>query len=100
MPLEWAPYLAEALQVDDKHVRQRPEAQGDAALLQLLTVWAPPGVIWGKLEMVQLSSGTTGQDLLSQCAKEALGHSQDNSARWASSSVLGPENTSCSWAAL
>lgn len=54
MPLEWAPYLAEALQVDDEHVRQRPEAQGDAALLQLFTVWAPPGVIWGKLEMAQL----------------------------------------------
>jgi hypothetical protein len=44
------PYLAKPLEVDDKHIRQGPQAQCDAPLLQLLAVWAPPGIVRGKLK--------------------------------------------------
>lgn len=43
------PHLPEALQVDDEHVGQRPQAQRDAPLLQLLAVRAAPGVVGGEL---------------------------------------------------
>ena len=49
----WArgsPYLSKSLQMDNQHVGQSPEAQCNAALLQLLTVRAPPGVVRGELE--------------------------------------------------
>ncbi len=42
-------HLPEALQVEDEDVRQRPQAHLHHALLQLLAVWALPGIIWGKL---------------------------------------------------
>jgi len=51
--LPWArgsPYLSKSLQMDNQHVGQSPEAQCNAALLQLLTVRAPPGVVRGELE--------------------------------------------------
>lgn len=44
------PYLSKPLQVYDEHIRQGPEAQRDAPLLQLLTVWAAPGIIRGQLK--------------------------------------------------
>lgn len=43
-------HLPEALQVEDEDVRERPQAHLHHALLQLLTVGAFPGIIWGKLE--------------------------------------------------
>lgn len=43
-------HLSEALQVEDEDVRQGPEAHLHHALLQLLTVGAFPGIVWGKLE--------------------------------------------------
>ncbi len=42
-------HLPEALQVEDEDVRERPQAHLHHALLQLLTVGALPGIIWGKL---------------------------------------------------
>lgn len=42
-------HLPEALQVQDEDVRQCPQAHLHHPLLQLLTVRALPGVIWGKL---------------------------------------------------
>ena len=50
LPWDRGSYLSKPLQMYDQHVRQSPEAQRNAALLQLLTVWAPPGVIRGELE--------------------------------------------------
>ena len=44
-------HLPEALQVEDEDVRQGPQTHLYHALLQLLTVRALPGVIWGKLVM-------------------------------------------------
>lgn len=43
-------HLPEALQVEDKNVRQRPQAHLNHALLQLLAVGALPGIVWCKLE--------------------------------------------------
>lgn len=53
-------HLSEPLQVQDEDVRQRPQAELDAALLQLLAVGAAPGVVGGQLEhTVQVSASTT-----------------------------------------
>lgn len=53
-------HLSEPLQVQDEDVRQRPQAELDAALLQLLAVGAAPGVVGGQLEhTVQVSANTT-----------------------------------------
>lgn len=55
------PHLSEALQVNDQHVRQRPEAQADASLLQLLAVGAAPGIVGGQLEAwVEAVRGAAG----------------------------------------
>lgn len=51
------PHLPEALQVDDEHVGQRPQAQRDAPLLQLLAVRAAPGVVGGELRRSRGVSG-------------------------------------------
>lgn len=47
------PHLPEALQVEDEDVRQRPQAHLHHALLKLLAVRTPPGVIRGELESAQ-----------------------------------------------
>lgn len=44
-----SPYLTEALEVQYEDVRQCPQAELDAALLELLAVRAAPGVIGGQL---------------------------------------------------
>lgn len=55
------PHLSEALQVNDQHVRQRPEAQADASLLQLLAVGAAPGIVGGQLgAWAEAVRGATG----------------------------------------
>lgn len=41
-------FLPKPLQVDDEHIGQGPEAQRDAALLQLLAVRTAPGVVGGQ----------------------------------------------------
>lgn len=43
-------YLSEPLEVQDENVRQGPEAELDAALLQLLAVRTAPSVVWCQLE--------------------------------------------------
>lgn len=53
--------LPEALQVDDEHVGQRPQAQRDAPLLQLLAVRAAPGVVGGEPLLFGVELETLGQ---------------------------------------
>lgn len=43
-------HLPEALQVEDEDVWQRPQTHFHHALLQLLTVRALPGIVWGELK--------------------------------------------------
>lgn len=43
-------YLSEPLEVQYEHIWQRPQAELDAALLELLAVGAAPGVVWSQLE--------------------------------------------------
>lgn len=43
-------YLSEAFQVKDENVWQGPQAELDAALLELLAVWTSPCVIRSQLE--------------------------------------------------
>lgn len=49
VPVNFA-HLSEPLQVQYEDVWEGPQAQLDAALLQLLAVGAAPGVIWGQLK--------------------------------------------------
>lgn len=46
-------YLSKPLEVQYEHIRQGPQAELDAALLQLLAVGAAPGIIRGQLEQRQ-----------------------------------------------
>lgn len=43
-------YLSEPLEMQYEHIRQRPEAELNAALLQLLAVGTAPGIVWGQLK--------------------------------------------------
>ena len=42
-----------------EHVRQRPQAELDAALLQLLAVGTAPGIVWGQLKYTHRQSRTS-----------------------------------------
>lgn len=42
-----------------KHIRQRPQAELNAALLQLLAVRTAPGIVWGQLKHTQNQSRTS-----------------------------------------
>lgn len=46
-------YLSEPLEMQYEHIRQRPQAELNAALLQLLAVGTAPGIIWGQLKHTQ-----------------------------------------------
>lgn len=46
-------YLSEPLEVQYEHIRQRPEAEFNTALLQLLAVRTSPGIVWGQLKHTQ-----------------------------------------------
>lgn len=45
-------YLSEAFQVKYEDVWQGPQAEFDAALLKLLTVWTAPCIIRSKLKLM------------------------------------------------
>lgn len=51
-------YLSEPLEVQYEHIWQRPQAELDAALLELLAVGAAPGVVWGQLERTHTCAHT------------------------------------------
>ena len=52
-------YLSESLEMQYEHVRQRPQAELDAALLQLLAVGTAPGIVWGQLKYTHRQSRTS-----------------------------------------
>ena len=49
-------YLAEAFEVEDQDVWERPEAELDAPLLQLLTVRTPPRIVRSQLVTMETHS--------------------------------------------
>lgn len=52
-------YLSEPLEMQYEHIRQRPQAELNAALLQLLAVGAAPSIVWGQLKYTQHQSRTS-----------------------------------------
>ncbi len=54
-------YLSEPLEMQYEHIRQRPQAELNAALLQLLAVGTAPGIVRGQLKYTQPSSSHQGQ---------------------------------------
>lgn len=56
--LENPKYLSEPLEVQYKHIRQRPQAELYPALLQLLAVGTAPGIIRGQLKYTHSPEGS------------------------------------------
>lgn len=65
-------YLSEPLEVQYEHIRQRPEAEFNTALLQLLAVRTSPGIVWGQLKHTHSrSSSHQGRAATTMLIKQA-----------------------------
>lgn len=61
-------YLSESLEMQYQHIRQRPQTELNAALLQLLAVGTAPGIVWGQLKHTQHQAAAAMKDKLQpQC---------------------------------